>query len=133
MPLYNQPGFAGASDAVDASIVVAAEISDVRQVAITLKDEAGNAIDYVETVMIIMYLNAARTAYVVTGGTTGIELGAGGNGAILALVAKKVFLATCEATGLLDLKWTDTGTEVAFIGVRLPNGKEIMSASLANT
>lgn len=130
---YQQSGSAGMSDAVNATIVVGAEGTNVREILITLLDEAGAAIDVVEDFEIVLYLNAARTAFVVTGGTTGIELGTGGNGAILAIVAKKVFKCTCEATGLLDLKWTDTGTEVAFIGVHLPNGRVVMSSSLANT
>ena len=126
---YNTPGIA---DAVGATITVAAEDTNVRQILVQLTDAAGNAIDYIETVTLIVFLNAARTAFVVTGGTTGIELGAGGQGAILALVAKKVFLATTEVNGQLDLKWTDTGTEAAFLGVQLPTGEVVMSSALTN-
>lgn len=127
---YNTPGVA---DAVGATITVAAEITNVRQILVTLLDAAGNPIDYVETVQLILFLNAARTAFVVTGGSTGLALGAGGQGAVLDIVAKKTFLATTEANGQLDLQWTDTGTEAAFLGVRLPNGEIVMSTALANT
>lgn len=116
--------------AVDADITVGAESTNVRAITIQLKDSRGNAIDYVETVELILFLNAARTAFVVTGGSTGIEIGT--DGALLALVAKKVFLATTEADGDLDLTWTDTGTEVAFLGVRLPNGRIVVSDALTN-
>lgn len=119
-------------DTVSATITVSAEDTNVRQILVTLKDANGVAIDYIETVTLIVFLNAAKTAFVVTGGTTGIELGAGGQGAILALVAKKVFLATTEVNGQLDLKWTDTGTEAAFLGVALPNGEIVMSSALTN-
>ena len=95
-------------------------------------DSDGNAINYVETVELIVYLNAERTAFVVTGGSTGITAGAAGNGAVLDVVAKKYFLATTEATGILDLDWTDTGTEAAFLGVRLPSGRIVMSSTLQN-
>ena len=115
---------------VDATIVVAAEVTNVRDITIQLLNSKGEDIDFVETVEIIMFLNAARTAFVVTGGSTGIELDV--DGALLALVAKKVFLATSEADGDISLTWTDTGTEVAFLGLRLPNGRIIMSDALTN-
>ena len=115
---------------VDCSIVVGAENTNVRAITIQLKDAEGNDIDYVETVEIILFLNAARTAFVATGGSTGIAIGT--DGALLALVAKKHFLATSEADGDIDLTWTDTGTEAAYLGVRLPNGRIVMSDALTN-
>ena len=115
---------------VDCTIVVGAEATNVRAITIQLLDSAGNDIDYVETVEVVMFLNATRLAFVVTGGSTGIAIGT--DGALLALVAKKVFLATSEANGDIDLTWTDTGTEAAFLGVRLPNGRIVMSSALAN-
>ena len=115
----------------DASITVGAEVNDVRAITIQLKDARGNDIDYVETVELILFLNAARTAFVVTGGSTGIAIGT--DGALLAIVAKKYFLATSEADGDIDLTWTDTGTEAAYLGVRLPNGRIVMSTALTNT
>jgi hypothetical protein len=116
---------------VDATITVAAEDTNVRAITIQLKDAKGADINYVETVELILFLNAARTAFVVTGGSTGIAIGT--DGALLAIVAKKYFLATSEADGDIDLTWTDTGTEAAYLGVRLPNGRIVMSAALTNT
>ena len=78
-----------------------------------------------------MYLDAAQAAFVVTGGSTGIEIGT--DGALLPVVAKKYFLATSETDGDIDLTWTDTGTEVAYLGLRLPNGRIIISDALTNT
>lgn len=115
---------------VDASITVGDEAANVRAITIQLKDANGNDIDYVETVELILFLNAAKTAFVVTGGSTGIAIGT--DGALLAVVAKKYFLATSEADGDIDLTWTDTGTEVAYLGVRLPNGRIVMSDALTN-
>ena len=114
----------------DCSITVAAEAGDARAITIQLKDAYGADINYVETVEIIVYFNAAMTAFVVTGGSTGIAIGT--DGALLTVVAKKYFLATSEADGDLDLTWTDTGTEVAFLGVRLPNGRVVISSALTN-
>lgn len=115
---------------VDASITVGDESGNARAITIQLKDAYGNDIDYVEEVEIGVFLDAGRLAYVVTGGSTGIAIGT--DGALLTLVAKKRFLATSEADGDLDLSWTDTGTEVAFLGVKLPNGRYVMSSALTN-
>lgn len=116
---------------VDATITVGAESTNVRAITIQLKDANGRDIAYVETVQLILYLTADRLAYVVTGGSTGIAIGT--DGALQTIVAKKVFLATSEADGDIDLTWTDTGTEVAFLGVHLPNGRVVMSSALTNT
>jgi phage protein D len=122
------------SKVADAVITVSAEgatVANQRDITIQLKDAKGNDIDYVAEVEIGMFLTADRLAYVVTGGSTGIAIGT--DGALLALVAKKRFVATSEADGDIDLTWTDTGTEAAFLGVKLPSGRYVMSAALANT
>lgn len=116
---------------VDASITVSDETTNVRTITIQLKDGNGNDIDYVETVEIIMFTSAAMTAFATTGGSTGIAIGT--DGALLAVVAKKYFLATSEADGDIDLTWTDTGTESVALGVRLPNGRVVVSDAFANT
>lgn len=121
--------------AIDATITVSAEgatTANTRDIVVTLLNSEGEAISEVEEIEVHMFLDAARLAYVVTGGSTGITLGAAGDGAVLAVVAKKVFVCTTEATGILDLDWLDTGTEVAFLGVKLPSGRYVMSAALTN-
>jgi hypothetical protein len=115
---------------VDATITVGDETANVRAITIQLKDADGKDINYVEEVDIVVFLNAARTAYVVTGGSTGIAIGT--DGALQTIVAKKVFRATSEADGDIDLTWTDTGTEAAYLGVKLPNGRYVMSSALTN-
>lgn len=116
---------------VDASITVGAENTNVRAITIQLKDANGADIDYVETVQIIVFDSAAMTGFASTGGSTGLAIGT--DGALLALVAKKVFLATSEADGDIDLTWTDTGTESVAVGVRLPNGRVVVTDAFANT
>lgn len=116
---------------VDASITVGAENANVRAIAIQLKDANGEDIDYVEVVEILVFGNAAKTA-AATGGSTGIAVGT--DGALIATIeAKKGFLISSEADGDIDLTWTDTGTESVAIGVRLPNGRIVMSEAFANT
>lgn len=121
--------------AVDATITVSAEgatTANTRDIVVTLLDAEGVAITAIEEIEVHMFLDAARVAYVVTGGSTGITIGAAGSGAVLPLLAKKVFVAVTAATGILDLDWLDTGTEVAFAGVKLPNGRYVMSSALTN-
>lgn len=115
---------------VDASITVGAEAGDARAITIQLKDAYGADINYVETIWAALYTTAARVAFVTTGGSTGIAIGT--DGAALAIVAKKVFLLTSEADGDIDLTWTDTGTEAAFLALYMPGGRVVMSAALTN-
>lgn len=117
-------------ECVDATITVGAEDTNVRAIAIQLKDANGNDVTSVQHVKIYVMANAAGTAYATTGGSTGIAIGT--DGALLALVAKKVFVATSEADGDIDLTWTDTGSEAAYLHVELPNGKIVVSAALTN-
>jgi len=116
---------------VDCSITVGAENTNVRAITIQLKDARGNDINYVETVEIIVYGAADMKSFAGTGGSTGLAIGT--DGALLAVVAKKYFLATSEADGDIDLTWTDTGTESVAVGVRLPNGRVVVTDAFANT
>lgn len=104
---------------------------DAGTVVIQLMDANGNDIDYVETVIVALFTSAARTAFATTGGSTGLAIGT--DGAMLALVAKKVFLVTSEADGDIDFTWTDNATETVALAVYLPNGTVVTSAAFANT
>ena len=115
---------------VDATITVGAEITNARAITIQLLDANGKDIDHAEEVELVLFLTADKLAYVVTGGSTGIAIGT--DGALSTIVAKKVFRATSEIDGDIDLTWTDTGTEAAYLGVKLPNGRYVMSDALTN-
>jgi hypothetical protein len=115
----------------DATITVGAEATNVRAITIQLKDINGADIAERTTVRCDVMLDANGDAFAATGGSTGIAIGT--DGALLALVAKKSFLLVSEADGDIDLTWTDTGTEVAFLHLMLPNGRRVVSTSLANT
>lgn len=117
-------GYAITSPCVRATVAVSATATSPRPIVIQLKDSEGNDIDYVETVMVGVFSDVTRTAFTTTGGSTGIAIGT--DGALLAMVAKKLFLATSEADGDIDLTHTDSGTDAAWIGIRLPNGIWVM-------
>lgn len=116
--------------AVGATITVSDENTNVRDITIQVTDANGDDVAEVTPLRLFVFANAAGTAYATTGGSTGIE--AGTDGAILAVVAKKVFEATTEADGDIDLTWTDTGTEAAYLGVQLPSGNIVISDALTN-
>ena len=127
----------GPNDIVDfggavagASITVGAEAADARAITVQLKDGQGNNLTYAAEVELAVLLNAAGTDFVATGGSTGIAIGASGK--LQTIIAKKRFKAISTAAGLIALTWTDTGTEVAYLGINLPNGKRIISAALTN-
>lgn len=118
---------------VDATVTVSAEgatVSNQRDITITLKDARGNAINYAEMVDLIVFSSSAMTDFTATGGSTGIAAGASGK--ILALVAKKLFRAISTTAGVISVIYTDTGTDAAYLGVRLPNGRIVAGGLLTN-
>ena len=116
--------------AVDATITVGAEAGDARAITVQLKDSNGVAINYIAEVGLDVLLDATGTDWAATGGSTG--LAAGASGKLLTLVSKKRFLARTTSAGLLAMTWTDTGTEAAYLGVVLPNGRTVISAAMTN-
>jgi hypothetical protein len=128
---------AGPNDVVDiagglagASIVVGAKVTNTRPITIQLKDGQGKDIAYRGAVHIALLLDANGDAFAATGGSTGIAIGT--DGALLPIVVKKHWLAISEVDGDIDLTWTDTGTEVAYLAVTLPSGKMVISTALTN-
>lgn len=115
---------------VDASITVGAESANVRTITIQLKDANGADIAYRQAIKAYVFADANGDAFVGTGGSTGIAIGT--DGALLALVAKKAFILVSEADGDIDLTWTDTGTEVAYLALQMPNGRLVFSSALTN-
>lgn len=117
------------SPAVDATIAIAASQTSPRTVSVQLLTANGNALLAPKSLEFELYLDAAGAAWAVTGGSTGLADDAV-NGASLALVAKKAFKVRTNAAGLWTGTWTDTAHEVAFLGVRLPNGRVVISGPL---
>ena len=119
---------------VDVTGTISAEgatVANQRNISLIFKDDEGDPIAYAEVVELMLFSSSAMTDFVATGGTTGIA--AGGNGKILALVAKKVFRAITTTAGLLDVIYTDTGTDAGYLAVRLPNGRIVGIGTLTNT
>lgn len=114
-----------------AEITVGAEATNVRDITVQLSDADGTALTSMAVVHLVVFADAAGAA-LSSGGSTGIALDA--DGLILAtIVSKKVFLAMTDDTGLLTLTWTDTGTDAAYLGVVLPDGRVVIGAAMTNT
>lgn len=116
---------------VTATIAVGAEVANQRAVTVQFKSTAGYDLNYRVSALVMVLADANGDAFVATGGSTGIAVGT--DGALLTLVAKKLFLAISEADGDLDLTWTDTGTEAAYLGILLPNGSLVIGPAMTNT
>lgn len=117
------------SPAVDASIAIAASQTSPRTVVVQLLTANGTALKAAKSIEFQVYLDAAGLAWAVTGGSTGLADDATA-GASLAVVAKKVFKVRTDATGKWSGTWTDSAHEVAYLGVRLPTGRVVISAPL---
>ena len=111
-----------------ATITLAAPSGNDRDITIQLKDADGDNVIAPQSVELHVFVDAAGLDWATTGGSTGIV--DNGGGAILPIVANKSFYARSTAAGVLDLRWTDTGSEVAFLGIGLPSGRVVISAAL---
>lgn len=116
--------------AIQAVITVGAKVANVRAISVQLKDANNVNIAFNGEVEVEVLIDQLGSDFAATGGSTGIAAGA--NGKILTQVAKKLFRAISDATGLLTLTYTDTGTEAAFFALRFPGGhRQIATGSMA--
>jgi len=123
--------FDNAGAAAGATFTIGDEASNARAITIQLTDAAGADVASIQPVMLGVFANSAGTAFATTGGTTGLAIGT--DGALLAMVAKKLFIATCEADGDIDLTWTDTNVESVYLGVLVAGGTWAMSEEIVNS
>jgi len=121
------------SRAASADITVSAEgasVANQRDISITLKDHNGEVLDYAEQFEIVNFAASTMLDWAATGGSTGIAVS---TGKLLALVAKKHFKAITTTAGVWTGIYTDTGTDVGYLGIILPNGTKIAGGTLTNT
>lgn len=111
------------SQAVDATITVGDEATNVVTITAQLTKADGSDVDAVCFFEIVLATAGDGTALGAPSPSTGLAVGT--DGAIRALVAHQHYLATCEADGDIDLTWTDTGAGTTYIGFRLPSGRVV--------
>lgn len=119
------------SAAVDCSIAVGAAVSHVRAITVQLIDANNANIDYAEMIELFALLDATPSDFAATGGSTGMA--ASTSGKLLAIVAKKHFMAITDATGKVVFNYTDTAGEAVFLGVRLPTGRLVTPVTILTT
>lgn len=120
--------FAYAGRADSAEIIVGAAVGNTRTITIQLKDGNGADCATIQTVTLHVFVDVDGSAWATTGGTTGIAIG--GSGSLLVVVSKLQFSARSDASGALEVTWTDTGSEVAYLGVATASGGMTISAAL---
>lgn len=76
------------------------------------------------------YLSDASTGAGVTATAPATSVVAGANGKLDALITKKVFLATTNATGALDVVLTETGVATWYLVVVMPDGRMVVSSAI---
>lgn len=118
------------ADAVITISAEAATVANQRDISIQLKDANGRNLDEAGVFEIVLFASSAMLDFVATGGSTGIAAGAAGK--VQAIVAKKLFRAISDATGLCSVIYTDTGTDAGYLAVRLPNGRVIGGGTITN-
>lgn len=127
-------GYRVTSPAVIVDSAISAEgatVANQRDITIQLRDSARAVLAAPELVGIWVMADAAGLDITATGGNVGIAENSVGE-LVATIVAKKYFKFRTNATGALAIKYTDTGTDVAFLGVELPNGVMIMCGALTN-
>ena len=106
--------------AVDASVTISAEATDVRTITIQLKDAFGRNLAVQAAIEVWNYTSSAMTA-LSAGGSTGLATTT--NGITLStLLTKSGLRVQTDATGKWVGTYTDTGTVAGYLGIRLPNG-----------
>jgi len=116
---------------VDATITVGAEVANVINVAIQLKDYLGNDLTAPSYVRAYFCTTSAGTTKELT--TVSTETAIGTDGEILIVTAKKEYMLLSEADGDIDIDITDTGTNDTYLAIVLPTGRIIVSANIKFT
>jgi len=109
---------------------IGAEASNVINVAAQLTDADGTNLAVAASLLAYFSDDAAGQVAMTTGHSTAPAIGT--DGLLQALVAKKVFLATFEADGNLDMDLTETSALTTYLNVVLPDGSIATSAAITH-
>lgn len=111
------------------TVVAGSEDTNVVNVVITLKNAADAAIGSAKIVH--AYLSDASTGVGVaaTAPNGGVAIGTEGK-LLCETVADKVFILESNASGVVDIDVTDSGTATFYLVVLLPNGTKVVSNAI---
>lgn len=113
-----------------ASFVIGAEVANVKNVGVTLKDARGQAI--AQRAVVDCYLSDAATGTPITATAPTSTVAVGTNGAILnAPVADKMFSVITNAQGKFDFNITQTAAPVTYyLVLKMPDGSLAISGPI---
>ncbi len=110
------------------TITVGSESSNVINVAIQLKDAAGNDLAARGSILAYLSDDANGDSVAVTAPDGGVAIGT--DGLAIELVAEKVFLMTSESDGDIDLNITESGTDTWYLILVMPDGTLVASGAI---
>jgi hypothetical protein len=126
MPRSRNPYDPGlAADPLTSTIAVGAEAANAIAVTITLKTPHRRAMPGARRVRVWLSGSATTGAHVATAPTGGVAATTGS--IIYSPVANKELVALTNATGVLVLTLTDTGTPTFYVWVEFPDGSTKVS------
>lgn len=127
--VLNSQDAALANSPTKATITVGTPAANVCQVTVQLKNSKNANIAAIAGVRAFVSNASPPTSFNAVG-STGIAAGTGGLGAVQTIVSKALFQLISNNTGEIDLQFTDTGSNNAFLNVILPNGTIVTSANM---
>jgi hypothetical protein len=114
---------------LDAGFTINAETANAITVNIAVKTNRGQTA-IASRRALMCYLSDASTGAGVTATAPATSVVAGTNGKVDALVTKKVFLCTTNASGALDIVLTETGVATWYLVVVMPDGRLVVSSDI---
>ena len=129
-PEFNEGAIKEIQDAyLDASFTINTETANAITVNVAVKSNRGQ-VAVASRRALICYLSDASTGAGVCATAPATSVAAGTNGKVDALIAKKVFLVTTNASGALDVVLTETGVATWYLVVVMPDGRLVVSGAI---
>ncbi len=114
---------------LDASFTIGAEATNAITVNVAVKTNRGQAA-VASRRALMCYLSDASTGAGVCATAPATSVVAGTNGKLDAIITKKVFIATTNASGALDIVITETGAATWYLVMVMPDGRLVVSSAI---
>jgi len=111
-----------------ATFTIGTEDTNEIIVSIQILDARGDAVAEVVSVEVLLFDDAAGISF----NTDDYTIAAGTDGALEQVVADKILMCTTEADGDLDISLTIIGAATTYLGIRLPDGRLVISDAVTH-